>query len=142
MRGAGSPDVINCSHAAKPLSPNVEIRNGTITNFPNRGIFGDISDEFGLASGHRIISVRVISIGAEGIFLRGLHHTIRNCTVTNTQLELEQGFGGITCGPLCSVIGNVISRNNIIGIRTLGGCTIHEKNEGVMPKAPIKIGRE
>ncbi len=109
---------------------NIEIRNGTITNFPNSGIFSDMTDPNGLASGIRIISVRVTSMGAEGIFLNGFHHTIRNCTVTNTQLELEQGYGGITCASLCSVTGNMVSRHNIIGINTLAGCTIQDNTIG------------
>lgn len=108
------------------MRTNVEIRNGTITRFPNRGIFGDISDPNGTASGHRIMSVRVTSTGAEGIVLWGLHHTIKNCTVTNTQLELEEGIGGISCGSLTSVIGNVVSRHRIIGISVGAGCTIQD----------------
>ena len=117
---------------------NVEIRNGTITNFPNRGIFSDITDMNDIASGHRIISVRVTSMGAEGIVLWGLHHTIKNCTVTNTQLELEEGYGGITCGSLSSVIDNVTSRHFITGIQTGTGCTVHnntvaECSFGIIP---------
>ena len=133
-----------CSGIYMDMRSNVEIRNGTITNFPNRGIFGDNSGETLGSSGHRIISVRVISTGAEGIFLRGLHHTIKSCTVTNTQLEIEQGYGGITCGALCSVIGNVVSRHGIIGISTSSGCTIHDNtigecSYGIIPRDACSI---
>ena len=114
-----------CSGIFMDMRDNVEIRNGTITNFPYRGIYGENSAEIIEASGHRIISVRVMSTGAEGILLWGLHQTIRDCTVTNTQLEMEQGYGGITCGHLSSVINNVVSRNRIIGISAGAGCTIH-----------------
>jgi parallel beta-helix repeat protein len=50
--------------------------------------------------------------------------------VTNTQLELEQGYGGITCGSLSTVVGNVVSRHNIIGIQTIAGCTIRDNTIG------------
>ena len=119
-----------CSGIYMDMRHNVEIRNGTITNFPYVGIFADITGEAGEASGCRIISVRITSIGAEGIILWGLHHTIRDCTVTNTQLELDQGFGGITCGPLSTVVGNVVSRHRIVGIQTLAGCTIRDNTIG------------
>jgi parallel beta-helix repeat protein len=119
-----------CNGIYMDMRKNVEIRNGTITNFPYMGIFGDVSDELGEASGYRIISVRVMSTGAEGIVLWGLHHTVRNCTVTNTQLEIEQGFGGITCGPLSMVTGNVVSRHRITGIQALAGSTVHDNTIG------------
>jgi parallel beta-helix repeat protein len=115
-----------CSGIYMNMRKNVEIRNGTITNFPNRGIFADSSTGFFEPSGNRIISIRVTSIGAEGILLWGLHDTITNCTVTNTQLELEQGYGGISCGALSSVTGNVVARHNIVGILTGSGCTIRD----------------
>ncbi len=119
-----------CSGIYMDMRTNVEIRNGTITNFPYRGIFSDITAEDGEASDIRIISVRVTSMGAEGIVLWGLQHTVSNCTVTYTQLELDQGFGGITCGPFSSVVGNVVSRHRIVGILTLAGCTVHDNTVG------------
>ncbi len=133
-----------CSGIYIDMHNNVEIRNGTITNFPYIGIFGDISDEVGENSGIRVISVRVMSTGAEGIVLWGLHHTIRNCTVTNTQLELDQGFGGITCGPLSTVTGNVVSRHRITGIQVLSGSTVHnntigECSYGIVPSNACSI---
>jgi parallel beta-helix repeat protein len=119
-----------CSGIYMDMCSNVEIRNGTITNFPYRGIFGDNSGETLVSSGNRVISVRVTSVGAEGIFLEGVSHIIKSCTVTNTQLELDQGYGAITCGPLCSVTGNVVSRLRISGIQTLPGCTIRDNTVG------------
>jgi parallel beta-helix repeat protein len=127
-----------CSGIFMDMRDNIEIRNGTITNFPYRGIFGENSAEFIEARGHRIISVRVMSTGAEGILLWGLYQTIRDCTVISTQLELDQGLGGITCGPFSLVTGNVVSRNRIIGISAGAGCTIHnntlaECSYGIIP---------
>ena len=105
---------------------NVEIRNGTITNFPNNGIFEADSGVLPQASGHRVINVRLMTIGAHGIVLWGSNHTIKDCTVTRTQIDIEQGFGGITCGHICRVIGNVVSENNIVGIRTGSGCVVSD----------------
>lgn len=105
---------------------NVEIRNGTITNFPNNGIFEADSGVLPEANGHRIINVRVMTIGAHGIVLWGLNHTVRDCTVTQTQVGIEQGFGGITCGHISSVINNVVTENAIVGIRTGSGCLIRD----------------
>jgi parallel beta-helix repeat protein len=105
---------------------NVEIRNGTITSFPNNGIFEADTGVLPAAGGHRVIDVRVRLIGAQGIFLSGSNHTVRDCTVTQTQISIEQGPGAITCGPMSAVIGNVVSENGIVGIRTLSGCMIRD----------------
>jgi parallel beta-helix repeat protein len=115
-----------CCGIYMDMHGNIEIRNGTITNFPYRGIFSDNSGETLGSTGIRIISVRMTMIGAEGIFLNGFHHTVKDCTVTNTQLEIDQGAGGITCNSLSSVTGNVVSRNNIVAILTGSGCTIRD----------------
>ncbi len=105
---------------------NVEIRNGTITNFPNNGIFEADTGLLPEANGHRVIAVRVTLIGAHGIILWGSNHTVRDCTVTQTQIDLEQGFGAITCGHISTVIGNVVSENGIVSIRTGNGCMIRD----------------
>ena len=117
---------------------NVEIRNGTITNFPYVGIYDEDSGETIEADGHRIIDVRVTSIGAEGIIVWGLNHTIRGCTITQTQVDIEQGYGGITCGHLCIVAGNLASGNGIIGISSGSGCliqdnTLADNSYGIVP---------
>jgi parallel beta-helix repeat protein len=115
-----------CNGIYMDMHSNVEIRNGTITNFPNRGIFSDNSGDTLGSSGIRVISVRVTTMGAEGIVLQGFHHTIKDCTVTNTQLEIQQGMGGITCNSLSSVTGNVVARHSIVSILTGFGCTIRD----------------
>ena len=115
-----------CSGIFMDGRTNVEIRNGTITNFPNIGIYEADSGEFVQANGHRVIDVRVTSIGAEGIVLWGLNHTVRGCTITQTQIDIEQGFGAITCGHISFVSNNVVSGNGIIGIRTTLGCLVRD----------------
>ncbi len=127
-----------CCGIFMDMHSNIEIRNGTITNFPNRGIFSDNSGDTLGSAGIRIISVRVTRTGAEGIVLWGFHHTVMNCTVTNTQLELDQGYGGITCHSLSLVTGNVVARHNIVGILTGSGCTVRgntisECSYGIIP---------
>jgi parallel beta-helix repeat protein len=115
-----------CSGIYMDGRTNVEIHNGTITNFPYIGIYEADSGEFIQANGHRIIDVRITSIGAEGIFLQGLNHTVRGCTVTQTQLELDQGYGAITCGHISIVSNNVVSENRIVGIQTAIGCLVRD----------------
>lgn len=105
---------------------NVEIRNGTITNFPYIGIYEADAGEIVQANGHRVIDVRVTSIGAEGIVLWGINHTVRGCTVTQTQIDIEEGFGAITAGHISFVNNNVVSSNGIIGIRTTIGSLIRD----------------
>jgi parallel beta-helix repeat protein len=127
-----------CSGIYMDGRKNVEIRNGTITNFPNIGIIEADSGEFSVANGHRIIDVRIMSIGAEGILLRGLNHIVRGCTVTQTQLELDQGYGAITCGHISIVSDNVVSENGIVGIQTAIGClvrdnTVAQCSYGIIP---------
>ena len=96
---------------------NVEVRNGTITAFGNNGIWEE--DTADVASGHRVIGVRVLSNGGYGIELNGSGHAIKNCTAIGNCFALTQGgYGGITCGLACTVVGNVVSYNAISGINT------------------------
>jgi len=115
-----------CSGIFMDRRTNVEIRNGTITNFPCIGIHEADSGEVIQANGHRVIDVRVTSIGAEGIVLWGINHTVRGCTVTQTQIDIEEGFGAITCGHISFVSDNLISGNGIIGVRTTIGSLIRD----------------
>jgi parallel beta-helix repeat protein len=133
-----------CSGIYMDGRKNVEIRNGTITNFPNNGISGLDTGVISEASGHRVIDIRVRLIGAHGIILSGSNHTVRDCTVTQTQISIEQGFGAITCGQMSTVIGNVVSENNIVGIRTGGGCMIRDNTLanctfGIIPESGSSV---
>ncbi|MHC4487363.1 MAG: right-handed parallel beta-helix repeat-containing protein [Planctomycetota bacterium] len=133
-----------CSGIYMDGRKNVEIRNGTITNFPNDGISELDTGVVSEASGHRVINVRVTSIGAHGIVLWGSNHTVRDCTVTQTQISIEQGFGAITCGNMTTVIGNVVSENGIVGIRAGGGCMIRDNtlancSFGIIPQSGSSV---
>lgn len=55
---------------------NVEIRNGTIRNFPGCGIVDDSAD----GRGHRVESVRVQENQNRGIYLNGKGHRVVGCT--------------------------------------------------------------
>jgi parallel beta-helix repeat protein len=133
-----------CSGIYMDGRKNIEIRNGTITNFPNDGISELDTGVVSEASGHRVINVRVTSIGAHGIVLWGSNHTVRDCTVTQTQISIEQGFGAITCGNMTTVIGNVVSENGIVGIRAGGGCMIRDNtlancSFGIIPQSGSSV---
>ena len=70
---------------------NVEIRNGTIREFGNAGIF-----EINILNGsnHRVMNVRVIQNGAEGINLFGIGHVIQNCAAYNNGTGICVSIGG------------------------------------------------
>lgn len=114
---------------------NVEIRNGTITNFGNNGIY-EVNDV--QASGHRVIAIRATSNGGHGILLWGSNHIVRDCTATFNCLAISSGFGAITCGGLSMVTANVASYNGIVGIMTGSGCmicdnTVSSNYVGILP---------
>ncbi|RKX25246.1 MAG: hypothetical protein DRP47_10095 [Candidatus Zixiibacteriota bacterium] len=98
---------------------NVEIKNGTVRNF---GSFGIIGVRFGL--GHRVINVRSISNGSDGIFLGGYGHTIKDCSVIR-----NEGYG-INAYKKCTITGNIAYGNKKGGIRGVGGCTINGNTVG------------
>lgn len=101
---------------------NVEIRNGTIRNFGTEGIY-----EIGMAGpegnprygyGHRIIDVRSLSNGSDGICLWGYAHLVKDCSIS------ENGGIGIFVGSGSAVTCNTILENVSDGIMALGNSTI------------------
>ncbi|OHB59680.1 MAG: hypothetical protein A2167_00675 [Planctomycetes bacterium RBG_13_46_10] len=101
---------------------NVEIRNGTITGFGDSGIWEEDSEA---ATGHRVISVRVLSNGGTGIELASQNNLVKDCTVSNNCLAVTTAWGGISCSHASSIIGNVVSNHGVFsGIITDSGCTI------------------
>ncbi|MFC1605048.1 right-handed parallel beta-helix repeat-containing protein [Planctomycetota bacterium] len=106
---------------------NVEIRNGTVTNFGNNGIWDE--DTGDTSSGHRVIDVRVLSNGGNGIVLEGNHNLVKDCTVLYNCSAIIEGWGGIRCGHTSTIIGNVVSYTNFLaGISADIGCTISGNN--------------
>ena len=114
---------------------NVEVRNGTVRNFGNSGIY----DDGLLASGHRVINVRILGNGTlnntSGVHLKGANHRIQDCTagdngshglatfgdsilINNT--AYNQVNGGIYGGHGATLTNN-IAYNNHTGYGIYGG---------------------
>ncbi|MHC4618137.1 MAG: right-handed parallel beta-helix repeat-containing protein [Planctomycetota bacterium] len=125
---------------------NVEIRNGTVRDFPKLGIY-ETSKETGKQ--HRVINVRAISNGSDGIHLRGYGHLVKDCTAAdngNNGIWLQQVHGltiyitgsstvtgcaahnndanGIAVGYACVVTGNNARDNQGHGIQADDGSVV------------------
>lgn len=92
---------------------NVEIRNGTIRNFPYDGIHeGSV-----IGTGHRIINIRAIDNQSKGIMLGSKNNLVERCTV------LRNGSDGIYV-----YIGSIVKNNtcygNEYGIRAAAGSIV------------------
>ncbi|MHC4623986.1 MAG: right-handed parallel beta-helix repeat-containing protein [Planctomycetota bacterium] len=92
---------------------NVEIRNGTVRDFPKLGIY-ETSKQTGRQ--HRVINVRAISNGSDGIHLRGYGHLVKDCTAA------DNGNNGIW---VQQVHGLTIY---ITGSSTVTGCAAHNND--------------
>lgn len=115
---------------------NVEIRNGTIRNFPGNGIHEPSSAP--TTAGHRILNMRIHGNGGYGIRILGANHTIDQCTVwENEKAGISIGIGanvsnnssynngdGIMTGGGARVTGNVCYENTRYGIYTAFGSTV------------------
>lgn len=92
---------------------NVEIRNGTVRDFGLNGVY-----EYSAVNSHRIMSVRSVSNGGDGINLQGLGHLVKNCTSS------RNGGKGINVDRATTVVGNTCYDNEDDGIHTGHGCTV------------------
>lgn len=115
---------------------NVEIRNGTVRNFPGTGIYEPSSAP--TTAGHRILNMRIRGNGGYGIRVVGANHTIEQCTVwENEQAGISVGIGanvsnnssynngdGIMTGGGARITGNVCYDNTRYGIYTAFGATV------------------
>lgn len=115
---------------------NVEIRNGTVRGF---GLDGIREQSSTTGKEHRIIGVRVISNGSNGIMLLGHGHLVKDstaarngaigiyvesgCTMTGNTTYDNQGKG-IEAGDGCTVTDNTAFGNGADGIHTGYGCTV------------------
>ena len=98
---------------------NLEIRNGTITNFRYAGI----NDFYGVDNGgrgYRIIGIRSLYNGLHGIRVDGRGHLVENCTV------IGNGAHGIFMGSTegSRVSGNVVFQNELHGIYVYLNCLV------------------
>jgi hypothetical protein len=117
---------------------NAEIRNGTVRDFGNRGIFD--KNEGDVAQGKRIIGVRVVSNGSCGVCLGGDGNLIRDCyvadnkgtgacvgrTIVEKSVFVNNTTGGIACGNYSVVLGNLVTKTEKAGIFARNGCTIKD----------------
>ena len=115
---------------------NVEIRNGTVRDFGGEGIL-EANWEQGIS--HRVISVRAISNGDDGICLFGKNHLVRDCTVqanggegifaddgsiVSNNISSENDYSGIDLGAGSLVYNNITFDNGSSGIWTESGCFV------------------
>ncbi|MHC4646179.1 MAG: right-handed parallel beta-helix repeat-containing protein [Planctomycetota bacterium] len=125
---------------------NVEIRNGTVRDFPKVGIH-EASKETGRQ--HRVINVRAISNGSDGIHLKGYGHLVKDCMAAdngNNGIWVQQVHGltiyttgsstvtgcaahnndanGIAVGYACVVTGNNARDNQGHGIQAGDGSVV------------------
>jgi hypothetical protein len=95
---------------------NLEVRNGTIRNFGDRGIVDRGKEQ---QSGYkRIINMRIISNGQCGICIGGPGNLIKNCNCSNN------GVSGMCPGYGCIVIENICNKNKNNGIHAGRACLI------------------
>jgi len=103
---------------------NVEIRNGTVTNFPQSGIYED--DAYG--TGHRIIDIRARDNGDRGIYLLGKNHIIERCSVIgNDNHGIQVSYGATITGNTC--YDNVNDGINASDGSTINGNTCYDNND-------------
>ena len=95
---------------------NVEIRNGTVTNFRYDGVNHTYGEDG--AEGIRILNIRAVGNGSEGIRLDGKGHLVDGCTV---QGNGDHGIVLVSSGSRVS--NNIVSLNQKNGIYLANGTT-------------------
>jgi len=111
---------------------NVEVRNGTVRDFGNTGIYENSNS----GTGHRVINVRSISNGSSGINLWGRGHLIKDCSAA------ENGSFGIKAEWDCMVTGNTAHANGGIGISVYRSSTVTDNTAGMNTGDGISAYRE
>lgn len=97
---------------------NLEVRNGTIRDFGDRGVVDRGKEQ---STGYkRIINVRAIGNGKCGICIGGPANFVRDCTCVGN------GASGICPGYRSRVTGNLCHANGHVGIHAGRGCLITE----------------
>ncbi|MBI9085427.1 MAG: right-handed parallel beta-helix repeat-containing protein [Desulfobacterales bacterium] len=95
---------------------NVVVKNGTIKNFGDRGIY-----EWGANSyNHRITNMSICSNLNSGIVLGGTSNYISNCIIS------DNGQTGISVVYNCIVRDNVVRGNQAVGVNSGSGCIISD----------------
>ena len=115
---------------------NVEIRNGTVRNFGNYGVY-ESSDA---GQGHRVINIRARDNLSYGIYLKAKGNLVKGCTASgNNYTGIHAGIGSTVTGNTCyenltgagicalagsTVTGNTCYKNGIWGIYACVGSTV------------------
>jgi len=92
---------------------NVEIRNGTIREFGDHGIYNSNSD----GRGYRLLSLRLTENKGSGIFITGTGHLVKGCVALNNTSY------GIDAGQQSTVTENIVN-NNGSGIQAGANSTV------------------
>lgn len=113
--GGGSQSGIRIGDGLTPRR-NVEIRNGTVRNFGGSGVNGVY---FGEDRGHRVVNLRALNNGNNGIRLCGQGHYVAQCTV------IGNAGDGIRVEHGCTLLNNTVRECGYWGIIVEGeGCTL------------------
>jgi len=114
---------------------NVEIRNGTVQKFGSHGIRGSSFD----SRMHRIINVRLLYNGLNGISLASSGNLIKDClaksngnrgiytnlkSIVSGNIVYENQGDGIFAGDNSRVTGNVAYENQANGINAFAHCLV------------------
>lgn len=114
---------------------NIEVRNGTITQFAGYGIYNP-----SIYTNHRIFNIRAISNGAIGIYTVASNSQIKKCTVSDngtgihtysnvllTENTVTSNDGiGIDASYHSIIKNNIVNSNGGDGIRVGSGCYIED----------------
>jgi len=120
---------------------NVEVRNGTVRDFPSRGVYfldftGPVAGS--RATSGRVIDVRVMNIGVNGIDIDGTGGLVRGCTAE------DNGFWGIAVTSGGMVIDSVSQNNIREGLQLDGGTgyrgNVVSRNNGGNSNAQVSGG--
>ena len=109
---------------------NVEIRNGTVRDFNDHGIYEASSN----GRAHRVIGVRAVSNGDSGIYIRGNSHLVKDCTA------IENGGMGIRVKSRCMITGNTACSNQGSGIYAEQGCMVVDNTAQNNQSVGIEVG--
>ncbi len=121
IRGAGDEPAGSTGVWVEGAVRNVEVRNGTLSNFTSGGVFVD-----GAARGLRFIGLRVIGNGGTGMQIQSEGSIVRDCTLLNNAFGMRVFPSGL-------VTGNLALDNEGFGMRLQGvawGGNVAAQNNG------------
>ncbi len=116
---------------------NVEIKNGTVTQFGYAGIQEYSGSLPGTGKRHRILNMRVTDNGGDGLYLAGSNFYISGNTVSGN------GTAGIfAAGTGSIIIGNTVADNADNGLGVTTGCAVKNNTAYHNGHYGIQVGNE